>query len=306
MYDCKSYAGLLLDRERIEIFTKAIETLTGKGDTVAELGSGLGTYAMAAARAGARKVFAVEKGRIFPLLERIIRRNRFHDIVIPVRESIEKWTPPEKIDLVIFEDFPKGGICSDTLNIIKTSKEAFPDARFLPKAISFKAAPVRLLADSGTEKKLRTSYLIANFDFTLLADYLTDSIYSVDLTPASLLGDPQEMWTLNFDLPQPSFSSEMSWQMEAGEKCDGIAFWFELDLGNGIVLSNSPGTHITVWGQTLCPFSICCSASDVFELTAELSFQQNGDIWNWSASWMNNKEKHSTAFSVPLDKNNFF
>ncbi len=306
MYDCKSYAGLLLDRERIEIFTKAIEASTGKGDTVADLGCGLGTYAMAAARAGARKVFAVEKGEIFPLLERIVRRNSLSDIVIPVKESIEKWIPPEKIDLVIFEDFPKGGICSRTLNIIKMSKEAFPGARFLPRAISFKAAPVKLPSNSGAGEKLKASYLIADFDFTVLVDYLTDNIYSVDLEPDSLRGDPQKMWTFNFDVPLPSFSSEMSWQMDAGAECDGIVFWFELDLGAGIVLSNSPGTCITVWGQTLCPFSRCCTASDAFELTTELSFQQNGDIWNWSASWLDNKENHSTAFSEPLDKNKFF
>ena len=54
------YADLLRDRRRIDAFLQAIAAVVRPGDHVLDVGSGLGTFARAAARAGARRVTAIE------------------------------------------------------------------------------------------------------------------------------------------------------------------------------------------------------------------------------------------------------
>ena len=305
MIDVSNYAGMLLDQERIKAFVEAIPASVGKGDTVADVGSGLGTYAMAAARAGAQKVFAVEKGSVFPLLKSIIQKNNLSDIVKLVKADMEEWCPPEKIDLVIFEDFPSQGISSSTLSILKSAREACFSAKFLPETITIKGAPVRLPMNSKLREMLKASYRIGGFDFTDLSLYVSDSIHPVELNAASFMGEPCEIWSFPLGAPPSSFSSEMLWTITPDGECDGIALWFELDLGAGIKLSNAPGTAITSWGQTLFPLLHLGSATSSFEISLKIEFFPAGNVWNWSASWLENREAHSTAFSLPLDKKAF-
>jgi len=49
----KYYLGLLKDKQRIEIFREAISKSVSPGDVVLDLGTGLGTFAFFAAKAGA-------------------------------------------------------------------------------------------------------------------------------------------------------------------------------------------------------------------------------------------------------------
>ena len=54
------YLGILADSERIEAFDLAIGEAVRPHDVVVDLGCGVGTFAVFAARAGARRVFGVE------------------------------------------------------------------------------------------------------------------------------------------------------------------------------------------------------------------------------------------------------
>ncbi len=64
------YLDLLADPERIEAFDRAIGEAVRPHDVVVDLGCGIGTFAVFAARAGARRVFrvesspAIEKGKV--------------------------------------------------------------------------------------------------------------------------------------------------------------------------------------------------------------------------------------------------
>src|SRR5205823_458687 len=66
------YRQLIDDPVRLGAFQRAIAGVVRPGDVVADIGCGLGTYAIFAARAGARRVFAVEDP------EGHLRIDRFH------------------------------------------------------------------------------------------------------------------------------------------------------------------------------------------------------------------------------------
>ena len=56
----RTLVKMLNDRARTDAFIRAIEATVRPGDVVVDLGTGTGVLALAAARAGARRVYAIE------------------------------------------------------------------------------------------------------------------------------------------------------------------------------------------------------------------------------------------------------
>ena len=56
----KAYVGLLEDRRRTESFLAGVKAVVRPGDVVLDLGTGIGLLAIAAAQAGASRVYALE------------------------------------------------------------------------------------------------------------------------------------------------------------------------------------------------------------------------------------------------------
>ena len=69
------YLRMLADVDRIQAFQDAIDREVRPDDVVVDLGCGVGTYAMMAARAGARRVFGVEANPVVNIARQIAKRN---------------------------------------------------------------------------------------------------------------------------------------------------------------------------------------------------------------------------------------
>ena len=71
------HARMLNDRERTDCFIRAISQNIKAGDVVVDIGTGTGVLAMAAARAGAEHVYAIEAGEMAGLAEKLIAENGY-------------------------------------------------------------------------------------------------------------------------------------------------------------------------------------------------------------------------------------
>ncbi|MFZ4500209.1 MAG: 50S ribosomal protein L11 methyltransferase [Minisyncoccia bacterium] len=106
-------AQCLLDTERTEAFKKAIEQTVKPGDIVLDSGTGSGILAMFAAKAGAKKVIALE---LDPYIAKLARdnvvRNGLQDVVEVVNEDIRNYPFDQtaKFDVVIMEMLTTGMI----------------------------------------------------------------------------------------------------------------------------------------------------------------------------------------------------
>lgn len=94
----------LIDERRTKAFIRAIINSVKKDDVVVDLGTGSGILAMAAARAGARKVYAVENDlNNLHTLEQTFFLNGLSDQIELIHADATKVTLPERFDVVVAE-----------------------------------------------------------------------------------------------------------------------------------------------------------------------------------------------------------
>lgn len=118
----------LIDEERTKAFKKAIFNTVRKGDIVVDIGTGSGIFAMFAADAGAKTVYAVELDeKNYWNLENNFKINGYQDKIILIKGDARKVKLPEKVDVIIGEMIATGLIEEQQIpamnNILKFAKK---------------------------------------------------------------------------------------------------------------------------------------------------------------------------------------
>ena len=99
----------LLDKRRTSCFSKAISKTVKKGDIVLDSGTGSGILAMLSAKAGARKVYAVEVDPVIAdVARKNVEKNGFGDVIEVINKDIKQIVLPEKLDVVTMEMLDTG------------------------------------------------------------------------------------------------------------------------------------------------------------------------------------------------------
>lgn len=97
------HAEMLHDRARMTAYFAAIAEIVKPGDVVVDLGTGTGILALAAAKAGARRVYAIEESEIGDVATDVFAVNGVADRVTLVRGRSSKIELPERANVLITE-----------------------------------------------------------------------------------------------------------------------------------------------------------------------------------------------------------
>ena len=98
--------AMLKDKPRMEFYYEAIvrNSQMFKNKTVLDVGCGLGILSMFAAKAGAKKVYAIEAAeKVADLAKEVIMKNKMDDIVQVIKGTIEDFEVDDTIDIIISE-----------------------------------------------------------------------------------------------------------------------------------------------------------------------------------------------------------
>jgi type I protein arginine methyltransferase len=149
------YHYQMLDQEpRIGGFEKAIDAAVKPGMKVVELGGGTGVLSFFAARAGASKVWCVERvPHVAQAARRFLEKNGVSEIVEVVASDATEFLPPEPVDVVVCEMLHTAMIREKQLAVIASFKERYlakfggPLPRFVPEAAVLAVQPVHTTYD---------------------------------------------------------------------------------------------------------------------------------------------------------------
>jgi Ribosomal protein L11 methyltransferase (PrmA) len=101
--DPVEHARMLHDDRRTSDYIAALRQAVRPGDIVLDIGTGSGVLAIAAARAGARHVYAVEASDIADVAERVFAANGVQGRVTLIRGWSREIELPEPADLLVAE-----------------------------------------------------------------------------------------------------------------------------------------------------------------------------------------------------------
>ncbi|MCB1633379.1 MAG: 50S ribosomal protein L11 methyltransferase [Xanthomonadales bacterium] len=247
------HSAMLNDHARTAGYIRAIEEVVCAGDVVVDLGTGTGVLAIAAARAGARRVYAVEGSAIAGVAERMFAANGLADRITLLRGWSTRIELPEPADVLVSEiigNDPLGeGILEFTSDAVRRWLK--PDARLLPSRLRVMAVPVQIDEQARdhwqfTETSVRRWLATYGIDFSslLAASVLTPMSVQVASSRASAwlrLADSQEL--VNYDLSarvHARTSVETHFEIHLEGRLDGVLLWFEASLSRTTVLTTDP------------------------------------------------------------------
>src|SRR5687768_17008994 len=135
---------MLNDQPRTQRFLSAIAEVVRPGDVVVDLGTGTGILAMAAARAGARKVYAIEAGPVGPVAQKLFAANGLADRIELVAGYSTDIDLPERVDVLVTETFGNSPLSEEVLEIVVDARTRLlkPDARVVPGSVRVFGTPV--------------------------------------------------------------------------------------------------------------------------------------------------------------------
>ncbi|PJB47411.1 MAG: hypothetical protein CO108_04245 [Deltaproteobacteria bacterium CG_4_9_14_3_um_filter_63_12] len=246
-------SAMLNDRERTEALLEAVTATVREGDVVVDIGTGNGVLALAAANAGARRVYAIEASSLAELAEQVFVANRVDDRVTLVRDWSTRVTLPEKADVVVSEIIGHDPLAENLLEVMLDAKARLlkPGARFVPQALEVWAQPLEV-----------PESVLASLTFSSEDVVRWQSWYDLNFAPLLEIGRkpqwifvrPYEIvgWTRMSDellvadvelatLTSPVIETTVSGMAKRSGRVNGVLLYFRMAAGGDAFISTKPG-----------------------------------------------------------------
>lgn len=256
------HGEMMADLERNDAYQKAIEQVVNKDSIVFEIGTGSGILSLMAARAGAKHVYGCE---LSPHLANIssvhVEKNGYKDTATIINKKSTSIKPKEleqKPNVVVAEIFDSGLLGEHAIPSFRHAQEHLctEDCVVIPRAATVKARLIHLpsLASVNPPKEISGFDLSEFSRFIVPREYKPVHLLEYDYTFCS---EEVEIMTVDFNHLGKSIPEHLHntithhYKVTSDLPVHGVAFWFDLDLAEGIQLLNHPERKNNHWGQAV-------------------------------------------------------
>jgi len=260
---------MLDDVARTTAYLEAIRRTVRPDDVVVDLGTGVGVLAIAAAKAGARRVFAIERSEIADAAAIMFQANGVADRVELLRGWSTSLQLPERATLMVSEII---GVDPFEEHVAEFTNDAWqrlltPDARVIPSRMRVHCVPVCVPDDQVARSVFRPES-VARWSDRYAMDF--SPLLRHPAEPAPLKVRPHDAQAIrrladavaiaNIDFTQPlrgSVAFEGPAVMNQDGCLNGVLIYFDLALVAEVNLSTSPDTADTrnSWGHLVILFA---------------------------------------------------
>lgn len=260
--ELSSHRLMVRDEARTAAFQRAIERSVKPGDVVLDLGAGSGILSLFAARAGAARVYAVERDpRTAAFAAELIRRNGFDSVVRVLSGDVRAARIPERVNLIVSEWMGTIGIDENMYGALLWARDNLlaEGGRIVPRSVTTMIAPAAPAQRPDSAFFLERPY---GLDLGPLCEPSLNELLMVRrrVTGPDLAAPPQKLWTQNAatdtaDLVRNPITSDVVFEFGKKAAASALAAWFVADLADDVILSNAPNAPDTHWGQMLFPLA---------------------------------------------------
>eukprot|EP00899_Mesostigma_viride_P024771 jgi/Mesvir1/5479/Mv15529-RA.1 len=284
------HEDMLKDESRTCTYLDAVEQCAEliAGKVVIDVGCGTGVLSIFCARAGARKVYAVDASAIADQARAVVEHNGLSHVIQVMRGKIEEVDIPEKADVIISEWMGYVLVYESMLDSVIFARDKYlkPGGIMLPTSATIYAG---LYSDEERfESSLEFWRDVYEIDMSpiipLARKCATSEPLVEDLSSMQIISWPAKLWEIDLATVTvediASFSPSFSLVSMVVAPLHGLAIWFDVTFptpnrvvsgapgtqasgsstaassskqsqSQPLVLSTSPDAEPTHWGQTL-------------------------------------------------------
>jgi predicted RNA methylase len=266
-----SHFRLVRDSVRVMSYRQAIQRYC-PGKTVVEIGCGSGILSIFAARAGARRVIAIEESRIADLAAEMFRANGVADRIELRRANSRDVSLEERADVVIHEVLGSDPFSENMLLFIEDARDRLlaPDGRLIPSAlevccVGFEVPDLPYLDRGRAEAELAELERLYGIEFSPILRFM-DAEAGIFRRPLGELGKGQfEPKILTDEVQLYRLELAGTGPLEVAPRRDlrlrairagslgGLLVYFRAHLDEETILSTAPGAPRTSWGWDARP-----------------------------------------------------
>jgi protein arginine N-methyltransferase 1 len=244
----------MADEVRMEAYDEAIRQIVRPGDVVVDLGAGLGVLGFLALRAGAARVYAIEKGDALDLARVVARENGLEDRCVFLQENSKDVELPEPADLLLSETLGSFAADENTLDFTIDARTRLlkPGARMIPRRLRLWTAPIEAPAERARAVFWED---VRGLDYSAAAREVLGRMSLSDVNREQLLGDPLLYHDVDLEtVTSPSLEQKLEFELRRKGRLDGLAGWFQAELADDVSIDTAPGSPPTHWRQAFFPF----------------------------------------------------
>ncbi len=253
---------MICDRVRTDAFRRAIDAVVRPGDVVLDVGAGTGILSLFAARAGAARVYAVERTTVAVLAQELAAENGAAETVRVIQGDIMDIELPERVDVIVSEWLGGFGIDEGMLVPVVAARDRWlkPGGVLIPRSVTAWAGLVHDRHLGDTVGFLRDNPYGVRLD-GLVEMTVNEIIYSGSfrhLAEEDRRSEPGRLWTTDahripLEQAQAPHEAEALLRVREAGTANALALWFSADLAPDVSLSVGPGDPPTHWGMTTAP-----------------------------------------------------
>lgn len=286
----ENHHAMLRDSIRMACYRRAIEKAVTANSVVMDLGAGSGILSFFAAKAGARKVYAVEKRPDMVMLATELAKANSLDKVIEFVQNSSHLIQPETLsprpDLLVAEILGNAILEENVLEFTMDVRDRLlaPGARMIPEGLEIMAAAFDSGAsyDRAPEVDELAEIYGLNFDMlkTVLSQKPTMKLERFNPAAYTMMSDPASVIHIDFaKLDAPTFTQKFSYKARQDGHINGVCAYFKAHLDGETVLTNSPWAPPTHWTQVVFHFPDRRAVSAGETVTMEMTYDGGLSLW---------------------------
>ena len=291
------HRALLADSVRTSAYAEAIARVVRPGDVVLDLGSGSGVLAILAARAGARRVIAIEQAHIADVATMLVADNDLRDRIEVHHARSQDVELSERANVLVTETLGNLGFDEQILVSLLDARQRLltPDARLVPQRVALFAAP----ADAARAHEREVAFWGATrygIDFSLVRTFAANQVRTIEIDEDDFLAPAAMLADVDLGAVQsPSVSGEARFIAAHDSAMHGFAAWFAATLVDDIRVSNEPPLRTPNWRQAFLPLdeAVTVARGDEIALAIETT---DGANWRWRGAIAGKAFDQTTLF----------